>query len=305
MKTDLSDRQTRVPSWFKLSKYKDIGKLTRLDWYIHLSVRRDCLNAVGSHRDFWFETEPQACKSARQILKGLRRDPLRADKTVEQVMEGELECFLAQNITTSLAVRSLSMSALCDHLSGVTEEKRAAVCSYVNLEMREQMEFREANQEWLSQTVHVHRRTRDYYYWRELVEVDLNLPQDVLLRQFREWISEKQRERNEQGSQATPYAPNLKSWVEIGLLPCMDLMLWAAEKDVVLTTREIAMAIHDGGLARESATAKTTIPLARDFFRHGKKSSLLLRRLKVEIAEDLAEIQRAGIRRRRRSENRK
>jgi hypothetical protein len=304
MKADPYGRQARVPSWFKLSKYQDIGKLTRLVWYKHLSVRRDCLNAVGLGRDFWLEAEPLVCRNAHKILKGLRRNPLRVSKTADRVMV-EFEAFLAQKLPTSLAVRSLTMLGLCDQLSSVTEEKRAAVCSYVNLETRQRMDFRDANQTWLSQTVHMHRPTRDYFHWAELVEVDLSLPREVVVRQFREWISEKHGEKDERGSQAIPYAPNLKSWAEMGLLPCMDLMLWAAEKDLILTTREIAIAIHDGGLARESATAKTTIPLARDFFRHGRKSSMLLRRLKVEAAADLADIQRAAIRRKRRSENRK
>jgi hypothetical protein len=217
-------------------------------------------------------------------------------------MSTDLIDLLPQNIQQSLGVRSLTMWGLYNQLFNVDKQKRREMCFDKNLTWAGQIAFNPRTRAWLSQTVDVHQSQGDN---RHLVEVDLKLPQNMLVSQFREWISEKQHQKGEHGSPAIPNVPQIKRWTEIGLLPCMDLMIWAAEGRISLSTRDIARAIHRNGLARESATAKTTIPLARDFFNYGTKSSMLLRRLKVEVGADLADIQRAGIRRKRRSENRK
>jgi hypothetical protein len=302
VKSNAANKQTRLPSWFKLSNYKEIGKWTLLDWYKHLLARQYCMGAVGPYRDLWMDLNPGMPHPAHEVLKALRLDPLGADKAVEECMASELNGFLPKDVLLNLGVRSLTMSELGAQLSNLNEEKRSAVYLYANLNMSANVHFSVRNRAWLSQTVEMHQLQGDH---KHLLEIDLDLPQEILVSQFRDWISDKQAQRSELGWQAIPHAPNIKRWIEMSLLPCMDLMIWAAEESKKLSTPYIARAIHNDGLARESATAKTTIPMARDFLSHGKRSALLLRRLRVEAAAEIGDIQQAAVRRKRRSTIRK
>ncbi len=245
---------------------------------------------AGPYRESYRDLNPGKPNPVAKILEALRMNPLSADEEVHVVASQVEIDLLPQNIRQSLAVRSLTMWGLYKQLFDVDGKKRREICSEANLTWREQGAFRQRNKSWLNQTVDEHQPPGEN---RHLVEVDLNLPQDVLVSQFREWISEKQNRTKARGPRIIPNVPHLKRWTEMGLLPCMDLMIWAAEEEIDMSARDIARAIHPDGLAHESATAKTTIPLARDFFSYGAKSSLLLRRLKNELATERAGILRA------------
>jgi hypothetical protein len=291
-----------IPSWFRLSKYKGLGNLDLVGWYRHLSVRQHCMRAVGPDRDFWLELTPTAFDSTSKILNLLRVNPLSEDKLFDEVMSSQMSDFLPENISHTLGVHSLTMSDLCDQLAAINEEKRCQLCSYGDLSVAWAWEFNLRNRDWISQEVYAHQRdgTREH-----LLAVDLSLSQDVLVNQFRDWLSGKQREKRPGRTKVKYHAPDPRKWLAVNLLPCMDLMLWAAEKDIHFSKRDLTKAIQANGLARESATAKTTIPLAQDFLNQGKRSSMLLRRLRVAAATELVEIERAAVIRKGRLESRK
>jgi hypothetical protein len=186
------------------------------------------------------------------------------------------------------------MVELCEQVFTLTEEKRRALCSYVNLPSTAQLDLYRKNKEWMSQTVDLHQFNG---FWnKHLLAINLDLSQDLLISQFRKWLCEKRDEQAKRGD-VLPYAFNISDWIRMGLLPCIDLLMWADEQGIRLSNRFITRAIHDDGLARESATAKTTIPWARDFINHGKGSFMQLARLKADAAAELADPQRAKTRR--------
>lgn len=302
MRPSLSTKKTRLPSWFKLSKYKDMEKLTLLGWYKHLWVRQHCAGVIGRYRNFWLDLNPAIPEHAAHVIKALRLNPLGADKTVDDVMKSQLDSFSPQNLrATSSGIHSLTMSELCEQVFTLTEEKRTVLCCYVNLPSAGQLALYTKNKDWMSQAIDVHQSNG---WWnKHLLAINLDLSQDLLVSQFREWLSEKRGEREKRG-EVVPYAYNTKEWTNMGLLPCIDLLMWADAEGIRLSNRFITRAIHDEGLARESATARTTIPCARDFLSHGNKSLMQLVRLRADAAAELADIQRADIRRDHHSKNR-
>jgi hypothetical protein len=290
-------RQPQVPSWFKLSKYRNLGNLDLTGWFKHLSARQICMDAVDppGTRVYLTAYGFDVCHKA---LRALRVDPLSDAKALNDLTS--LDGFLPQNIRYTLGVHTLRMSDLSGQLAAMDRGTRRMLCGNLSREKRE--EFYRSNRNWATQEVDAY---RIYGVTKRLLVVDPTLPQEVLVNQFRDWLSIEQSEKRADGFEGKYYAPDPRRWIAMGLLPCMDLMMWAAEKRVNYSKRDITRAIRADGLARESATAKTTIPLALDFLNGGHRSLMLLHRLRVEAAAELAGIERAKNNRIRRLNNRK
>jgi hypothetical protein len=297
MTKNLSGQEPRLPSWFKRSKYKDIGELDLLSWYKQLWVRQYCSGVTGIYRDFWHALNPDIPKRVPQIINALRLNPLGAEKIVNDTMKSRLEGFLPENLrATSSGVHSLTMSEFFEQVATLTDEKRSLLFSYVNLPGEGQLALYTKNNDWMVQTVDIHQREG---FWNgHLLSINLDLSQDFLLSSFREWLSAKRNEREKLGD-LVPYAYNIREWINMGLLPCMDLLMWADEAGTSLSNRFITRAIHDDGLARESATARTTIPCARDFLNSGNKSLMQLVRLRADAAAEILNLRRPDVMRKK------
>jgi hypothetical protein len=291
-------RQQQVPSWFKLSKYRNLGNLDLTGWVKHLSVRQFCMEVVGPPRTPPIYLTAYGFDQGHKILKALRVDPLSNAEALNEV--SSLDGFLPQNIRYTLGVHTLRMSDLRDQLAEMDRSTRRILCG--NLSREKSVEFYRNDRNWASREVDAY---RNYGVTKQLLVVDPTLAQEVLVNQFRDWLSNQQSSKQPGQFEGKYYAPDIRGWIAMGLLPCMDLMLWAAEKRVHFSKRDITRAIRDDGLARESATTKTTIPLAHDFLNEGPRSVMLLRRLRVEAAAELAGIERAKTNRIRRLNNRK
>lgn len=101
-----------------------------------------------------------------------------------------------------------------------------------------------------------------YLKQKELVEINLALPDKILIQQFSQYLKYA-REMQPQTRQASNFKhPELKKWVEYSVLPYIDLKFWATENNVSIPNRVIADAIFSDGEKGEEMVRKTTKKIA-------------------------------------------
>jgi hypothetical protein len=136
--------------------------------------------------------------------------------------------------------------------------------------------------------------------------VDLKLPDYILKTQFQEWLSEmRTAERQRHEGLSKHKGPSRAKWIDMGLLPCIDLLLWASEQDTEISMLDLAFAIHKGDVNKEDSIRKTTVPLATSFLQGDYRARHLLHVLLAESASEMAEPERARRRLAKRISNRK
>jgi Family of unknown function (DUF6387) len=67
--------------------------------------------------------------------------------------------------------------------------------------------------------------------------IDLNFSNHLLIKEFGQHLQRLRRAPGGKPKQAEKKSPDLGSWAKMGLLPCMDLLLWAEEQGGRLSDR--------------------------------------------------------------------
>jgi uncharacterized protein DUF6387 len=92
------------------------------------------------------------------------------------------------------------------------------------------------------------------------VVIDLRFPNRVLKKHFGQHLQRLRRGPRGKPEEAGRKSPDLKEWARIGVLPCMDLLLWAEEEEGSITDRFIADALEKD--LYDDHVRKTIRPLA-------------------------------------------
>lgn len=95
------------------------------------------------------------------------------------------------------------------------------------------------------------------------IMIDLGFPNHLLKKHFERHLQKLRRVPEGKPDQAGKQTPDLKEWARIGLLPCMDLILWATEEQGRIPDSRIANALGPRINADEEKIRKTLRPLAR------------------------------------------
>lgn len=125
--------------------------------------------------------------------------------------------------------------------------------------------------------------------YRAAAEVDLTMPDAVLMEAFRAWLSEV---RSDIGiSSPKQYRrPDFLSWCRLGVLPYIDLLSWAELSGKSIPNRVMADAIFKPGEGGEETVRKTTAPLANEMIGRANSSGTgLLETLLAVAAQDSAD----------------
>jgi hypothetical protein len=155
------------------------------------------------------------------------------------------------------------------------------------------------DEDWMREALYLHTELDQA---RGMLVVDLELPNHILKTQFEEWLTEMRTSESDRSEETfrNHYWPSRETWVSIGLLPCMDLLIWELQNQKKILMRNLAFAIHNGDVTRQDSIRKSTLPLAAGFLEGSYRADRLLRSLLAEAAIDLMEPERA----RRRISNR-
>jgi Family of unknown function (DUF6387) len=113
---------------------------------------------------------------------------------------------------------------------------------------------------WLSEPLQSY-QSAQYPKNHSLMSVNLSLPDSLLIEQFEDSLATLRR-MSAIDSPTRLVRPDFGSWIKHGVLPYLDLSLWAFKMNVTISHRVMADAIFSAGFGSEEMVRKTTSIIA-------------------------------------------
>lgn len=247
----------KLPMWYSLANYAPQQQLDLSGWLRQLAVRADMLRSIEhgfkvpaeyfasirrgpilSEKDELFDQCDGITQLAGLISGGpWARPPIR-QATLHDHMREEI------NLREALGNSMTMLDQLCAPWGAAVNEEAFAYWSLLD----------RAVDEWAQRALLAG------------IKVDLELPDELLVRAFREFLP---RLRETVAARSPlPGPTTLKvdpaAWVRFSVLPYIDLKLWSMEENLKIPYRVYADAIFELGFGGEEVVRKTTIKLATE-----------------------------------------
>lgn len=205
-------------SWFDLSKYDDVQDFTLSDWFIQLSRRigikslyaQDNIYLVfGEHMSYIHTKSPLEIDEPHiaAMIEQIKTDYVSIKHT--PILEGSFR-------RSRKAVRG---AQLWDLPFDNNESSYVAAKKWINSFSKDATDELESNM-FTEPLCHSGKKLN-----RDLISVDLNVPEHLLVEQFKEFIRE--RKKSNQTVVKKFSESEIKSWFELKILPCIDLLIYA------------------------------------------------------------------------------
>lgn len=227
-----------LPEWFDLEKYKGCEVFKAADWYEALFCRCTIL------RHLPFIDHPEWVESTLQTsIARTRANPLSLP---------DLEASRRQYIR--LPVQSLTFGELLDQCFGERFIKSSNVARWDLFSSGGQRDVLPDEIE----------KSPILIQGSSTVTVDLGATDSVILASFSRWLKEAR--ASKPGLKSSRNKPAYASWARYGLLPYIDLKLWAKELGNQIPDRVMSRAISSNEHYEmgEENIRKTLAPLAED-----------------------------------------
>jgi uncharacterized protein DUF6387 len=267
-----------LPQWFHSDAYSNADALDPIGWYAQISVRQVCFYQLGQMRES-VRTVPEWDDAVQRALSALRERPI-CDLTCSPFdHEAFNSCrdvrFPQVPVVRSMALRDLyridrSMRTRLTQ-DQVDQAHRLAGDSSLKGSLRFLY-----TPEWMKATVDVECFEHGYMP----VMIDLKFPNQVLKKHFVKHLQRLRRLPGGKPEEAGKKLPDLGEWAKIGLLLCMDLLLWEEEEQGRIPDSLIADALGSRRNADEEKVRKTIRPLATKLL-HPIRDSTLNERLRA------------------------
>ncbi|MNC00354.1 hypothetical protein D3C76_345000 [compost metagenome] len=258
---------TDLPEWFDLEKYKKAENLDAAGWFIQLSLRKELYDLYEM-----FEKEGQDESSffiggeilrgiVRQNLERLRSQPIHTDPINTDSYESLYASCRASGYKEDLSikpVRELSFQDLTAQRLWDESKGNGKACQQNRWGILTAAELSDCPTEPILVGILGQNQFATL--------VDMNASDAVLKHAFAAWLKETR--KNELGT--PPKESSLyKYWAGYGVLPYLDLRIWAMEKRLHIPGRVMSRAIcspnHDCGVENLRKTnARIAISLMRD-----------------------------------------
>lgn len=267
--TDFSE----LPAWFRETDYLAAHGFSNIDWYFHLESRSQVLD---------WEAEIEELEVEHHILEGRRRretiqgdidffDKLRSIQL--EIIRRQPASPIGENIPLSRLgpafseievyirtgrIRPIARMTLLDLYNTLHElpkntrndllsrlEKSSFLGSHIE-DSAVIARYAELSVTDLSDENQVYDAVNQAAY--NIFRADLSLPNDVLERSFQEFLASARSEIQAYSLDLDrKIKPQYKNWVDYGVLPYMDLKIWAHEIDRSITAGFIAKAFEKYG----------------------------------------------------------
>ena len=244
---------SELPDWFRLENYEQAESLNVAGWFQQLAIRRSM--------SFWTKQDMEQIPEIAAALDLLRNQPI-IDTSIESPIKTLLGRIIAK---PKLGVRSMNAHELYMIEKNIALEKRKYARRYANQFGFGKIPLRVvySDKDWLKYPL-------CDLAGREAVGaimVDLELPDSILVENFRQYLVTLREETHKNIDFNKPYSHRaFDSWWKFGLLPYLDLQIWQKEVDVSIPYRVLADAIYATGEGGEETVRKTTAPLAERLF---------------------------------------
>lgn len=97
----------------------------------------------------------------------------------------------------------------------------------------------------------------------QFVEIDFRLPDQALLQQFKQHLSDYRQKFPDSSESGNYKYPDFNKWIDFGILPFLDLKIWQLQTSKKIPYRVLADAIYPTGEKGEEMVRKTTQKIAK------------------------------------------
>lgn len=251
-----------LPTWFKLEKYEAAKKLDAVGWYEQLLVRHAIKTFLKSNISDVIKTQFQLLQKSPIVY-------IDEDCVFGQFfLSDKLFELKTKKPNYSLGVHKLTVHELYLIENNIEEEKRTYARNYFrnrfNMFLIPPLDYpvKYPFKPWIDEPIDGIRRTLDNDVH---VRVDLGLPDKVLIEQFKQMLESIRKPLLKVGvSVENKQRPDFEGWAKFGILPYVDLTIWAEIEGVTIPNRVMADAIFLVGEGGEEVVRKTTQKLAEE-----------------------------------------
>ncbi|WP_157731478.1 DUF6387 family protein [Azotobacter chroococcum] len=249
------DRVEELPEWFNLEKYQEAESFGAPEWHYELSRRSQLFNIGQRYKSNPSKIGEAETSMFKRHAEYVRQNPIGIMKFDSADLE--LEFMPVKSIRTF----DLRMQAHRDERAkkhGLCHPSMAARWAAIGdptYSIKSAVEVTDLPIEI------------DFYDSRPpsaVVKVDLSASDTKLKAAFEVWL--KAARKNQKTVTTKLRKPLYARWVRYGLLPYLDLLIWAMETNIHIPDRVMSAAIsrYDAG---EANLRKTIAPLAADIMR--------------------------------------
>lgn len=264
-------RVSDLPNWFDLTKYAAADLLNTVGWYEQLSLRRHLRQIVDSYlANIQQKGSPgEIGGQLRQVLTLVRKAPI-VDVTQSQLLKayfygGALHELKTRDPLYSHGVHLATVRDIYLTERNIDKKKRDYAGKFFdqifgdNVDLKRLLKY--THKDWIDEPVDNIIESAGI----ELnVRVNMSVSDSVLIDRFRRMLlSARAKMRNKEFSGDSNWRrPDYSNWVQFGVLPFIDLLIWQREADVSIPNRVMADAIFAPGERGEETVRKTTSKLA-------------------------------------------
>lgn len=211
------DRVEDLPEWYVLDKYRGCKSFRAAEWFQSLAIRADILRSLTPERGSKLSAE--VARLLRPYLEKLRRFPLSAEPDGCTFWE-HVSTFSPPPPVRPLRISDLARQAHMDRIDAEDE-----LCDQ---QLPERWQGISGGGDWGDDDAPL--LLEDRLMATEpsaTLVVDLAANNSVLIAAFAEWLK-RARAQHPPRTQKRE-RPGYKNWASYGLLPYLDLLIWAKE----------------------------------------------------------------------------
>ena len=254
------ERVEDLPDWFSLENYNDSKSFTTIDWLRSLSIRAEILHIMD------YEFEEEDCEESDSLSEIVWRA---INEAIETLRQSPLERFMPDTSgywssdKTDLGL--IGNSPVCPMTFGDLIEQCNFDRFFGHADTAERWEVltdadsRRATKRKDIAAIPVELTGNGPPSHLVAITVDLGSPDAIIEATFMRWL---EGERAKTKAAVNRYRkPTHNRWTRYGILPYLDLTIWAKEHGVSIPDRVMAAAITPWTDTGDGNLRKTVVPL--------------------------------------------
>jgi hypothetical protein len=252
-----------LPSWFRVGRYREVERFSALDWYGQVTLRQGCFAQLLNIREP-VPILPEWNHAVQEALAHMRKNPI-CDLTRPPFDHEPFSYWRDVGFTWAPVVRPMTFEdlylidwrvrrSLQPHQIAEAQQMASDQSPVSILRLRP---------EWMRAKIDEECLGHGYMP----IMIDLGFPNHLLAKHFKRHIQQLRHTSKAESKESGKKSPNLKTWGRIGILPCMDLLLWAEEERSRIPDSLMANALAPEGDLDEEQVRKTIRPLAMALLR--------------------------------------
>jgi hypothetical protein len=261
---------SELPEWFKLSNYKEVKNFTLSNWCEQIQGRILFLQAYisifTSSDTNTHEYKLRTSSLLQLALHNIRSNPL-------EIYQGEhLRNFLDEvepsiepfSPFSYLGVFEFTGNDLLSLLKTLPNDYLKSMMELVNSTSTPDSEdaLSPDEPEWLNKPLFNPSSHINSVY--DPVIVNLSIPDNILIEHFKTYLKMRNIQKKSNENHIKRFSKSdQENWHRFGVLPFLDLEIWAIENDVNIPYRVFADAIFPDGTCGEETIRKTTLPMVK------------------------------------------